>query len=133
MKNETKNGVLFATLDIGKETDFVMLNDKTIMMINEKRELEIPSSDLLSYMGYFVTDAWSTTSYAYTIKENVENAYSEIDETIPVYVCEYFVECNDMVSMTVYGFGNTPIEALTDCQNYIEILKSYNTEIDDEE
>lgn len=90
------------------------------------------TEEMLDNMGYFVTDSWSAATYSYKIRENVKDSYSEIDESIPVYVCEYFVECNDMVNVSVYGFGNTPNDALTDCQRYIELLKSFRKEEENE-
>lgn len=125
MQNK-RQAVLFATLDVGKIRDFLFLPDGTILTAMENTDdFVIATEEMLDNMGYFVTDPWSAATYSYEIRENIKDSYSEIDKSIPVYVCEYFVECNDMVNVSVYGFGDTPNDALEDCQRYIELLKSF--------
>mgnify|MGYP004635855069 CR=1 FL=1 len=128
MQNK-RQAVLFAALDVGKIRDFLFLPDGTILTAMENTDdFVIATEEMLDNMGYFVTDPWSAATYSYEIRENVKDSYSEIDKSIPVYVCEYFVECNDMVNVSVYGFGDTPNDALEDCQRYIELLKSFRKE-----
>lgn len=123
-----KTAILFATLYMNTEIDFIELQDGTIMMAKmDSDDFEIVPEKTLDDMGYFVTDPWASDTYSYQIRENVKDGYSEIDKTIPVYYCEYFVECNDIVSVSVYGYGNTPEEALNSCQHYINLLKKYSS------
>ena len=117
MQNK-KQAVLFATLDTGKIRDFLILPDGTILTAMENTDDFVTATEeMLDNLEHCITDPWSAATYSYEIRE--------IDESIPVYVCEYFVECNDMVNVSVYGFGDTPNDALEDCQRYIELLKSF--------
>lgn len=61
-----KTAILFATLYMNTEIDFIELQDGTIMMAKmDSDDFEIVPEKTLDDMGYFVTDPWAFDTYSY--------------------------------------------------------------------
>lgn len=110
-----------------KENYFEYYTDdfKTFYQENDK---ELTSEDLEEW-ALTLNSPWSQADERYEIEVNCKNAYTPMDENDPIWRCEYSIVGYDCISASVFGYGNTEAEALTDCTKHFQMLQSkYNPE-----
>jgi len=74
---------------------------------------------------------WGQADETYTIKYNCKDDWTEKDKSKPDWKCEYEVIGADMFTSVLYGFGDTPNDALQNCIDIFNKLQSiYNKEND---
>ena len=85
------------------------------------------SKDYLEEWAIWLNSPWSQTDAMYKIQYNCIDSYTQRDPKWPEYRCDYTVIGYDGYSATIFGWGKTEIESLTDCLNrFNSIQKLYN-------
>lgn len=70
---------------------------------------------------------WSQTDFTWEVSTNTKDSYTEKDPSTPDYKCIYTVVGYDAITTEIYGYGQSPQEALQDCINLFDRLqKEYN-------
>lgn len=101
-----------------KEHEFHMKDDKFMN-----------TSEFLEEFAVCLNSPWGQSQEKYTIKYNCKDSYTEKDESEPDWKCEYKVIGYELITSEIYGYGNTPQEALENCINLFERLqKEFNKE-----
>lgn len=124
MKKYKAGGFFF-----NKENCFEYYTDdfKTFYQENDK---ELTSEDLEEW-ALTLNSPWSQADERYEIEVNCKNAYTQMDENEPIWRCEYSIVGYDCISASVFGYGNTEVEALENCKNHFQMLQDkYNPEDD---
>lgn len=79
-----------------------------------------------------IADPWSQADEKYIIKVNCKDGYTEIPEGTPTFVCEYTVMGYECMITSIYGYGNSPEDALKDCiELFNKLQEEYNGEAED--
>lgn len=92
---------------------------------NDILYLDKPIEDL----AVLINSPWSQDTESYSIKVNCKDGYTEMNSEDPTWKCEYKVIGYDGITATIFGYGNTEVEALTNCKNLFKILQeNYNEE-----
>lgn len=98
-----------------------------IHFVNEKGD-ELPPEDYEEW-AILLNSPWSQKDEHYTVEVNCKDAYTEIEEGAPIWRCLYEVVGYEMIYSSCIGYGNTPAEALADCQKLFDYLQeNYNKE-----
>lgn len=70
---------------------------------------------------------WSQVNEKYRIRYNCVDGYTGKDKSEPDWECTYEVVGYDMITSIIYGYGDTPQEALENCVNlFNKLQKEYN-------
>lgn len=97
---------------------------------NETEPRPATTEDLNNF-AVVLNSPWSQTNETYEIEINCKDSYTEIDPDEPIWRCDYRVVGYECITGIIRGYGDTPMEALTDCQNIFDILqKTYNPDDD---
>lgn len=89
---------------------------------------ELINDDMEAY-AVFLNSPWSQSNEKYIIELNCKDAYTAMDENEPVFRCYYQVVGYEACLSTIYGYGNTEMEALENCiNNFKYIQEKYNPE-----
>ena len=71
-------------------------------------------------------DPWSQADEHYEMQVNCKDAYTEMKDEDPLWVCVYWVRGYEGTRTGIYGYGNTEEEALADCKkHYKYIMETY--------
>ena len=85
------------------------------------------SDEALSEWAICVNSPWSQINETYEVKLNCKDAYTKMDANAPLWKCKYHVIGYDAISASIFGYGDTEVEALKDCKNHFEMLQDkYN-------
>lgn len=85
------------------------------------------SKDDIEIWSKWINSPWFQDHEQYIIDVNCKNAYTPMDENDPIWRCEYSIVGYDMITASVFGYGNTEVEALEDCKNHFQMLQDkYN-------
>lgn len=87
-----------------------------------------PATDKdLEDLAVWINSPWSQIHEKYEIKLNCKDAYTEMDPNEPAWRCEYSITGYEGIQASVFGYGNTEVEALHDCVCLFKYLqKTYN-------
>ena len=110
-----------------KELSFDYYTDdfKTFYKENDEK---ITEKDLEEW-SVWLNSPWSQADESYEINVNCKDAYTQMGEEEPIWKCEYYIVGYECISASVFGYGNTEIEALEDCKNHFQMLQDkYNVE-----
>lgn len=119
---DCKAGCLYYERNIN--FDYYTTDFKTFY--EEKHGNELTNDDLIDW-AVWLNSPWSQAHEQYTISLNCKSAYIEMDETIPMWKCEYSIVGCDGIIASVFGYGNTEIESLESCKEHFNMLqKKYN-------
>lgn len=89
---------------------------------------ELTNDDMEAY-AVFLNSPWSQANEKYVIELNCKDAYTAMNESDPVFRCYYQVVGYEACLSTIYGYGNTEMEALENCiNNFKYIQEKYNPE-----
>ena len=89
---------------------------------------ELTNDDMEAY-AVFLNSPWSQANEKYVIELNCKDAYTAMNESDPVFRCYYQVVGYEACLSTIYGYGNTEMEALENCMNNFKyIQEKYNPE-----
>lgn len=88
---------------------------------------EVLSEENLKYWSEWINSPWSQDHEKYEIRINCKDAYTPMDESKLGWVCEYYIIGYDGITASVFGYGNTEIEALKSCKEHFGWLQAkYN-------
>ena len=83
----------------------------------------------LNRLAVGINSPWSQAHDQYLIKANAKDAYTEIPEKEPLFICTYHVIGAENIQTELYGYGNTEEEALQNCQAlFAHLQQTYNPE-----
>ena len=86
---------------------------------------ELSTEDLEEW-AIWLNSPWSQICESYKITYNCDNAYTQVDCNNP-WKCEYTVVGYDMITASIFGYGDTEAAALQDCKNRFNALQDkYN-------
>lgn len=114
------------------EVGFYGSNETKKIYTNDYRNFifennEIVNKKELENWTICLNSPWSQIHETYKIFYNCKNAYTEIDETEPFFICEKTVIGYDGITSVLKGYGFTEEEALQNCiKNYKYLQKKYN-------
>lgn len=112
--------------DVDEENN-VFTTDEFETFYNDKDE--IPEDDVLNTWAVFLSSPWSEDLKAFCITINCKDNSYEVPEGAPMWRCEYGVTGYDGIYASVFGYGDTEEEALTECKkNLKNIQEKYNKE-----
>lgn len=94
-----------------------------------KENDEALNNDDLEQWAVWFNSSWSQAHESYEIRCNCKDAYTQMDENEPTWKCKYSIVGYEGISASVFGYGNTEVEALENCKNHFQMLQDkYNTE-----
>lgn len=89
--------------------DFVNFYDKNGKILNKEKELK--------KWAIWINSPWLCDSFEYIISFNSEKYWK----------CKYLVCGYDYIQSAIFGFGDTPEEAIANCQsNFKKLQEKYN-------
>lgn len=101
--------------------------DDFVIFYKENDE-ELNNNDLIQW-AVWINSPWSQAHKSYEIRCNGKDTYTQMDENEPAWECEYSIVGYDGISASVFGYGNTEVEALESCKSHFQMLQDkYNTE-----
>lgn len=101
--------------------------DDFICFYKENDE-EITKEDMEEW-AILINSPWSQVHEKYEIKCNCKDAYTKMNVNEPDWKCEYSIVGYDGISASIFGYGNTEIEALESCKRHFRMLQGkYNSE-----
>lgn len=100
-------------------------NKKAYVDVND----EPLSDETLNEWAILLASPWSQVDEEYKIMPNAKDAYTQIETKDQYWKCTYSVVSFDMMEASLIGYGNSEMEALSDCILTMQHLqKTYNKE-----
>lgn len=97
--------------------------DENGVSIPSKKDDEI---DMEKY-AIWLNNPWSQAHEHWVIENNCKDAYTQMDESEPAFRCYYESVGYENITTAIYGYGNTPEEALQNCKdNFDSIQRQFN-------
>ena len=118
-----KAGLFFHNKDLS--FDYYTDDFETFYKENDE---ELTKDDLEEW-AVWINSPWSQAHERYELSFNCKDAYTQMNETDPKWKCEYHTIGYGGISASVYGYGNTEIEAFENCKKHFQMLQvKYNPE-----
>ena len=104
------------------------LEDTRVFYLDDQGN-NVPDDDTLTYWAQVINSPWSQAHEKYVIKLNCKDAYTEMDENEPAWICTYTIIGFEAICGEIIGYGSTEEEALKDCRDLFKYLQeNYNKE-----
>lgn len=101
--------------------------DEEEIQFHSNNEEFINSTEELQRLALYANSPWSQTHQTYVIKFNCKDSYTKKASKCPNFVCICSVVGYEAITSEIYGYGETPQEALDDCIKMFDRLqKEYN-------
>lgn len=81
--------------------------------------------------AYWLNNSWSQDNEMYEIKLNCKDAYTEMDKNKPIWKCKFHIVGAELTTSSVFGYGNTEVEALEHCKKIFQMLQERYSEEDE--
>lgn len=116
-------------IDEQNRDEIYLKNEHSFLCKKKSGKESLMDKKALYNWAVLLNSPWSQDLFGFDISLNCEDSFTEIKESEPKWKCEYFSIGYDGITAYCIGYGNTEIEALTDCKNLLEtIQKQYNPE-----